>query len=65
MFFIWGHDENFFEWSPANIGFATYAIGWRPGEKLRIDGQYQLQSYDRRSDGSTVGVRRIPRLEVE
>jgi hypothetical protein len=65
VFFIWGHDENFFEWSPANIVFATYAIGWRPSEKLRIDTQYQLQSYDRRSDGSTVGVRRIPRLKVE
>src|SRR6185436_18945530 len=65
VFFIWGHDENFFEWSPANIVFATYAIGWRPSEKLRIDTQYQLQSYDRRSDGSTVGVRKIPRLKVE
>ena len=48
-----------------NIVFATYAVDWRPSEKLRIDTQYQLQSYERRSDGSTVGVRRIPRLKVE
>ena len=65
VFYLWGHDENFFEWSPASIVFATYAVDWRPNEKLRLNAQYQLQSYERRSDGSTVGVRRIPRLKVE
>ena len=65
VFYIWGHDENFYEWSPADIVFATYAIDWRPNEKLRISPQYQLQSYDRRTDGSTVGIGRIPRLKVE
>jgi len=65
IFYIWGHDENFFEWSPASIVFATYAVDWRPNGKLRINTQYQLQSYERRSDGSTVGVRKIPRLTVE
>ena len=38
---------------------------WRPTQQLRISPQYQLQSYDRRTDGSTVGVGRIPRLKVE
>jgi hypothetical protein len=65
VFYIWGHDENFFEWSPASIVFATYVADWRPTDKLRLNAQYQLQSYDRRSDGSTVGVRRIPRLKAE
>ena len=65
IFYIWGHDENFFEWSPATIVFATYSADWRPNDKLRINAQYQLQSYERRSDGSPVGVRRIPRLKVE
>jgi hypothetical protein len=65
VFYIWGHDENFFEWSAANIVFATYAIDWRPSDKLRISPQYQLQSFDRRTDGTTVGVRRIPRLKIE
>ena len=27
--------------------------------------QYQLQSFDRRTDGTSVGGRRIPRLKVE
>jgi hypothetical protein len=62
---ILGHDENFFEWSSASIVFATYAVDWRPTTQLRISPQYQLQSYDRRTDGSTVGVGRIPRLKVE
>jgi hypothetical protein len=59
-----GHDENFFEWSPASIVFATCGADWRPNDKLRLNAQYQLQSYDRRSDGSTVGVRKIPRLKA-
>ncbi len=65
IFYIWGHDENFFGWSPATIVFATYAVDWRPNDKIRISPQYQLQSYDRRSDGTTVSVGRIPRLKVE
>jgi hypothetical protein len=62
---IWGRDENFYEWSSADIVFATYALDWRPTRQLRISPQYQLQSFDRRTDGSTVGVGRIPRLKVE
>jgi hypothetical protein len=65
LFYIWGHDENFYEWSPATIAFATYTLDWRPNDKLRISPQYQLQSYDRRTDGTTVGIGRIPRLKVE
>ena len=65
IFYIWGRDENFYEWSPATIAFATYALDWRPNDKIRVSPQYQLQSYDRRSDGTTVGVGRIPRLKVE
>jgi len=65
VLYIWGRDENFFEWSSADIVFATYAIDYRPTTQLRISPQYQLQSYDRRTDGSTVGVGRIPRLKVE
>jgi len=65
IFYLWGRDENFFEWSAANIVFATYAIDWRPSEKIRVSPQYQLQSYARTSDGSRVGDRRIPRVKVE
>lgn len=65
IFYLWGRDENFFEWSAADIVFATFVGDWRPTDKLRIDAQYQLQSFDRRSDGSRVADRRIPRVKVE
>jgi hypothetical protein len=65
VFYIRGRDENFYEWAPADITFATLALDWRPNEKLRVSPQYQLQQYDRMTDGSTVGIGRIPRLKVE
>ena len=65
LFLLWGKDENFFEWSSADIVFLNASATWRPTDQLRIEGRYQLQSYQRRSDGSYVGIRRIPRLRVE
>jgi len=65
MQYVWGRDENFFEWSSADIVFATYSLDWRPTTQLRVSPQYQVQSYHRDTDGSTVGVGRIPRLKVE
>jgi hypothetical protein len=62
---IWGKDENFFEWASADIVYATLTANWRPTERLRVNGTYRHQQFDRRTDGSTVGVRRIPRLKVE
>ena len=64
-FFIWGKDENFFEWASADIVFANVGLVWRPTERLRADARYQLQRYERRTDGSVVGRRRIPRAKVE
>ena len=34
-------------------------------DQIRVSAQYQLQAFDRRSDGTSVGRRRIPRLKVE
>ena len=65
LFYLWGRDENFFEWSASDIVFATYAIDWRPNDKIRISPQYQLQQFRRRTDGSMAGSRTIPRLKVE
>lgn len=62
---VWGRDENFFEWSSADIVFVNASAVWRPTGQLRVEGRYQLQSYQRRSDGSYAGIRRIPRLRVE
>jgi hypothetical protein len=65
VFLLWGHDENFLEWSAAEILFATYAVDWRPTNQLRVSPQYQMQAFNRRTDGTTVATRRIPRLKVE
>jgi len=63
--YLWGHDENFFEWQSANIVYASYGLTLRPSQKLRVDGSYQLQSYRRRPEGTMVGEFRIPRLKLE
>ena len=65
LFYLWGRDENFFEWAPANIGFVTIGATWRPNSQLRFEGTYNWQYYHRLSDGTTVGQTRIPRLKVE
>jgi hypothetical protein len=65
FFYLWGKDENFFEWSPADIVYATVNLDWRPTEQVRASAAYQLQQFKRRSDGTTVGRRQIPRLKIE
>jgi hypothetical protein len=65
-FWLWGHDENFYEWAPSDILFANYGLDWRPTEQLRVNASYQLQQYKRRNDGGSIaGQRKIPRLKVE
>jgi hypothetical protein len=65
IFYIWGRDENFFEWASANIVYSTLNAAWRPTERLRLDLSHNLQSFARRTDGSYVGIRRVPRVKVE
>jgi hypothetical protein len=64
-FYLYGRDENFFEWASSNIVIATYGLTVRPTDKLRVNATYNLASYNRRSDGSIVGNNRIPRLKME
>jgi hypothetical protein len=64
FFYIFGRDENFFEWATADIVIGTAEVNWRPTDQLRVNAQYQHQEYNRR-DRTTVGLRRIPRLKLE
>jgi len=64
-FVLFGKDENFYEWSSARVGFVQGGVDWRPTEQVRVNGGYQLQYYYRRTDGSLVGRRQIPRLKLE
>ena len=63
--YVWGRDENFFEWASANIVFMTVDADWRPTTQLRLNQSYIMQSYRRRTDGSLVGKSEIPRFKVE
>jgi hypothetical protein len=65
IFFLWGKDENFFEWASAKITWLDVTLDWRPTHQLRVNGLYRLQYVGRRSDGSTVSIWRSPRLKVE
>jgi hypothetical protein len=65
LFVIWGKDENFFEWASANIIDGTLSVPWRPSERVRVDFDHNLQSFQRRTDNSYVGIRRVPRLRLE
>lgn len=62
---VFGQDENFYEWEQAALYILDTSISWRPTTQLRVDGTYALQRYDRRTDGTTVGERQIPRVKVE
>jgi hypothetical protein len=64
-FILWGKDENFYEWSSADIVFMNVGAAWKPTSKLRVDARYQQQSFRRRTDASMVGIRRIPRVKAE
>jgi hypothetical protein len=65
VFVLWGHDENFFEWASGRIFWLTLGLDWRPSDKLRLNGTYELQQVNRRTDGSLVNVNHVPRLKIE
>ncbi|HUQ80191.1 MAG TPA: DUF5916 domain-containing protein [Gemmatimonadaceae bacterium] len=64
-FYLWGRDENFFEWASSDIGYLTLNADWRPTSQLRVSQSYVMQSYRRRTDGSLVGRSQIPRFKTE
>ena len=64
-FYLWGRDENFFEWASADIGWMEFNVDWRPTSQLRVTQSYAENIYKRRTDGTLVGRTRLPRLRVE
>jgi hypothetical protein len=63
--YVWGRDENFYEWAPSDIKWISASISLRPTEQLRITTSYNEQSYERMADGSMVARTRIPRIRAE
>ena len=60
-----GRDENFFEWSAADISITEATLNYRPTEKLRAKFSYNASIYWRHSDGTIAGKTIIPRLDLE
>jgi hypothetical protein len=60
-----GQDDNFDEWSSAWIVYSTAEVNWQPTDKVRANGRWLEQRVYRKSDGSLVRVRSIPRLKLE
>src|SRR5215218_5770024 len=64
-FYLWGSDENFLEWAPADIIFANLSAEVRPTDRLRVTTSYIKQRFVRQTDQTQVADARIPRLKVE
>jgi hypothetical protein len=62
---VWGRDENFYEWSSADVQLPSVQLTWQPTSRVRADltvsGQYDW----RHSNGSMVARTTIPRLDLE
>ena len=65
LFLLYGRDDNFQEWAPADILFITASANWNPTDQLRVNLRYNHQQFIRTSDRSNVTMSRIPRLKIE
>lgn len=65
LLYVWGQDENFFEWAQADIHYVSATLNLRPTGRLRIDGSLDFQDYWRRTDHSLAGRTWIPRVKAE
>lgn len=63
--FVWGQDENFQEWSSADVLILNQTLALRPTEQLRISGTWAYERFNRKTDGSTVLLRNTPRVRAE
>lgn len=61
---IFGRDENFYEWAPADVLIIESALNWKPTDRLHFEATYARQQYMRPDDHSNVGIRDIPRLKT-
>lgn len=64
-FYLFGKDENFPEWSTADVTISQGTLNVRPTEQLRLSGTWNLETYDRATDGSRVLTRETRRLRTE
>jgi hypothetical protein len=62
---VWGQDEDFQEWSSANVLILNQSLNVRPTEQLRVSGTWAYETFRRKTDGTLVLSRNTPRLRAE
>jgi hypothetical protein len=65
VLYLWGQDENFYEWSSASIVLLDAGLRIRPTDKIRLEGRYRIQDFIRKTDDSRVARIRTPRVKLE
>jgi hypothetical protein len=65
LVYVWGRDENFFEWASADVYLPQASLTWQPTQQIRMNFTYTGIVYHRHDDGTTVGRTLIPRLDAE
>ena len=63
--YVWGQDENFPEWSSADVVLYNQSLTLRPTEQLRVSGTWAYETFRRKTDGSLVLSRNTPRVRAE
>jgi len=63
--YLWGQDENFYEWASSFIVYSSVGMLVRPTDKLRISPSWQYQTYNRRTTGELVASARDTRVKTE
>lgn len=62
---VWGQDENFYEWASSDINFVQIDALIRPTDKLRITPSLVYQDFNRLTTGELVAAARITRVKTE
>ncbi len=64
-FYLFGKDENFPEWSTADVTISSGTLNVRPTPQLRLSGTWNIETYDRVTDGTRVLSRETRRVRTE
>ena len=65
VLYLWGQDENFYEWASSLISYASVSADIRASEQLRVSFTYQYQDFIRPDDRSLTARIQDPRLKIE
>ncbi len=63
--YVWGRDENFYEWASADVSLPQLALTWQPTQQIRVNAMYNATFYHRHDDGSLAARQLIPRVDAE